>query len=79
MGGRLEYLLIPLVFGLGSALVTMVGMNVGAGQLARAQRIAWVGAAMAGAVTGGIGLAATSSLGGGSRTGLRGRVACSSS
>jgi MATE family, multidrug efflux pump len=58
MGARLEYLLIPLVFGLGSALVTMVGTNVGAGQLARAQRIAWVGAAMAGALTGGIGLAA---------------------
>ncbi len=58
MGARLEYLLIPLAFGLGSALVTMVGTNVGAGQLARAQRIAWVGAAMAGAVTGGIGLAA---------------------
>jgi putative MATE family efflux protein len=58
MGARLEYLLIPLVFGLGSALVTMVGTNVGAGQLARAQRIAWVGAALAGAVTGGIGFAA---------------------
>jgi putative MATE family efflux protein len=58
MGARLEYLQIPLVFGLGSALVTMVGTNVGAGQVARAQRIAWLGAAMAGAVTGGIGLAA---------------------
>src|SRR5438093_1348442 len=39
-GARLEYLQIPLVFGLGSALVTMVGTNVGAGQLARARRIA---------------------------------------
>ena len=58
MGARLEYLQIPLVFGLGSALVTMVGTNVGAGQLARAQRVAWVGAAMAGAATGAIGLAA---------------------
>ena len=58
MGARLEYLLIPLVFGLGSALVTMVGTNVGAGQVGRAQRIAWVGAAMAGGVTGSIGLAA---------------------
>jgi len=27
MGARLEYLQIPLVFGLGSALVTMVGTN----------------------------------------------------
>src|SRR2546428_2591044 len=45
-GARLEYLQIPLVFGLGSALVTMVGTNVGAGQLARARRIALVGGAL---------------------------------
>src|SRR2546428_816081 len=50
-GARLEYLQIPLVFGLGSALVTMVGTNVGAGQLARARRIALVGGAMAFALT----------------------------
>jgi len=37
MGVRLEYLLIPLVFGFGSALVTMVGTNFGAGQGARRQ------------------------------------------
>jgi Na+-driven multidrug efflux pump len=43
MGARLEYLQIPLVFGFGGALVTMVGTNVGAGQLARAERVAWVG------------------------------------
>ena len=57
-GARLEYLQIPLVFGLGSALVTMVGTNVGAGQLARARRIALVGGAMAFALTETIGLAA---------------------
>jgi putative MATE family efflux protein len=56
MGARLEYLQIPLVFGLGAALVTMVGTNVGAGQLARAQRVAWVGAGLAAAVTGSVGL-----------------------
>src|SRR3989475_217415 len=38
-GARLEYLQIPLVFGLGSALVTMVGTNVGAGQLALAAAV----------------------------------------
>ena len=58
MGTRLEYLQIPLVFGFGSALVTMVGTNVGAGQRARAERAAWVGAGMAAAVTGSIGLGA---------------------
>src|SRR5262249_45928237 len=44
MGARLEYLQIPLVFGMGSALVAMVGTNVGAGQIARAERVAWTGA-----------------------------------
>lgn len=58
LGARLEYLQIPLVFGFGSALVTMVGTNMGAGRLARAQRVAWVGAGLAAAVTGSIGLLA---------------------
>jgi putative MATE family efflux protein len=58
LAGRLEYLLIPLVFGLGSALVTMVGINVGAGQIARARRIAWTGALLAGGMTGSTGLLA---------------------
>jgi putative MATE family efflux protein len=56
IGVRLEYLQIPIVFGFGSALVTMVGTNVGAGDMARAQRITWVGAGLATAVTGSIGL-----------------------
>jgi Na+-driven multidrug efflux pump len=58
MGARLEYIQIPLVFGLGSALVAMVGTNVGAGQLARAERIAWTGAGLAAGVTTSIGLVA---------------------
>jgi putative MATE family efflux protein len=58
MGARLEYLQIPIVFGLGSGLVTMVGTSVGAGDRARALRVAWVGAAMAAAITGTIGILA---------------------
>jgi Na+-driven multidrug efflux pump len=58
LGARLEYLQIPIVFGFGSALVAMVGTNVGAGRLARAERIAWTGAAMAAGVTEAIGLTA---------------------
>src|SRR5499425_1501776 len=58
MGVRLEYLLIPLVFGFGSALVTMVGTNFGAGQRARARRVAWTGALLAAGATEAIGLAA---------------------
>jgi putative MATE family efflux protein len=56
MGARLEYLQIPLVFGMGSALVTMVGTNFGAGRRGRAERVAWVGAGVAAAVTGAVGL-----------------------
>ena len=58
MGVRLEYLQIPIVFGFGSALVTMVGTNVGAGRHERAKRVAWTGALMAAVVTETIGLAA---------------------
>jgi putative MATE family efflux protein len=56
IGARLEYLQIPLVFGFGSALVTMVGTNIGAGRLTRARHVAWTGAGLAAAVTGSIGL-----------------------
>lgn len=57
-GARLEYLLIPLVFGLGAPLVALVGTNIGAGQPDRALRIALTGGAMAFALTEAIGLAA---------------------
>jgi Na+-driven multidrug efflux pump len=57
-GARLEYLLVPLVFGLGAPLVAMVGTNIGARQAERALRIAFVGGALAFAVTEAIGLAA---------------------
>jgi putative MATE family efflux protein len=57
-GSRLEYLLIPLVFGLGGPLVAMVGTNIGAGRRDRASRVAWIGAAIAAAICEIIGLAA---------------------
>jgi len=57
-GARPEYLLVPLVFGLGGPLVAMVGTNIGAGQRARALRAAWTGAMLAFALTEAIGLAA---------------------
>ncbi len=58
VGSRLEYLLIPLVFGLGGPLVAMVGTNIGAGRRDRALRVAWIGAAIAAALCEIIGLAA---------------------
>jgi putative MATE family efflux protein len=57
-GARLEYLLIPLVFGLGAPMVTLVGTNIGAGQQRRALRIALTGGALAFIVTEAIGIAA---------------------
>jgi putative MATE family efflux protein len=56
-GARLEYLLIPLVFGLGAPLVAMVGTNIGAGQRDRALRIGLAGGAIAFVLTEAIGVA----------------------
>ena len=53
---RLEYLLVPLVFGLGAPLVAMVGTCIGAGQRERALRATWIGAAIGFAMTEAIGL-----------------------
>ena len=47
IASRLDYLLIPPLFGLGTAVVTMVGASIGAGARARARRIAWTGAVLA--------------------------------
>jgi MATE family, multidrug efflux pump len=57
-GNRLEYLLVPLVFGLGAPLVALVGTNIGAGRRARALRVALTGAALAFCLTEAIGIAA---------------------
>jgi len=55
---RLEYLLVPLVFGLGAPLLAMVGTCIGAGQRDRALRATWIGAALAFGMTSAIGLGA---------------------
>ncbi len=57
-GARLEYLLVPMVFGLGAPLVALVGTNLGAGQRARALRIAAMGAGVAFVLCEAIGLLA---------------------
>ena len=44
--GRLEYLLIPLVFGVGSALVPLVAASDGAGDFDRVRRLTRAGAAL---------------------------------
>ncbi len=37
IASRLDYVMIPLLFGLCTAVLTMVGVNIGAGQIARAR------------------------------------------
>ena len=58
IASRLDYVLVPLLFGIGTAVLTMVGTNVGAGKTERARRIAWIGAAAGFLLTGTIGVAA---------------------
>jgi len=56
IGSRLEYMLIPISFGIGATLTALVGTNIGARQYTRAQRLAWTGAAMAGGIAAVIGI-----------------------
>jgi putative MATE family efflux protein len=59
ISARMEFLMVPLAFGVGSALTALVGRAVGAGDWALARRTAWTGALLAFAVTGAVGLAVT--------------------
>src|SRR6266446_583097 len=56
MGVRLEYIMQPIAFGFGTAIVAMVGTNWGAQQYRRAREIAWTGATTVAVVCGTIGL-----------------------
>jgi Na+-driven multidrug efflux pump len=56
MGARLEYIMQPIAFGFGTAIVAMVGTNWGAKQYARARRIAWTGTATIAVLCGALGL-----------------------
>ncbi|MGV0036572.1 MAG: MATE family efflux transporter [Candidatus Azotimanducaceae bacterium WSBS_2022_MAG_OTU7] len=47
IGSRIEFLIIPLVFGLGVSMNALIGVNLGAGQVERAVQIGWVGAGVA--------------------------------
>lgn len=57
VAARLEYILVPIAFGFGTALTAMVATNMGAGQAERAVRVAWAGGAVVAAITGAIGVA----------------------
>ena len=55
IGARLEYMIAPVAFGIGSGLTTMVGVAAGAGAWQRAMRVAWIGGLTAFAAIGLIG------------------------
>lgn len=56
IGARLEFLLIPIAFGVGVATVPMVGMAIGRRDISRARRVAWTGGALSAGAIGLIGL-----------------------
>lgn len=56
IGARLEFLLVPVAFAIGVASVPMVGMAIGAGQVARARRAAWCACALAAGLLGMLGV-----------------------
>jgi Na+-driven multidrug efflux pump len=59
-GSRLEFLLVPLAYGIGGPVGIVISANLGAGQIERAVKASWVGVLMASALTELIGLAAAS-------------------
>ena len=58
VAARLEYIMVPIAFGFGTALTTLVATNMGAGQHERALRATWTGGGVVAAITGAIGIVA---------------------
>lgn len=56
IGSRLEFLMIPLIFGIGATCITMIGVHFGAGEIDRGHRIGWTGGLASAAIAGTIGL-----------------------
>jgi putative MATE family efflux protein len=57
-GARLEFLLVPLSYGIGGPAGIMIGTNIGAGQRERALTVGWTAVLLAGLTAETIGLAA---------------------
>jgi len=58
VAARLEYIMVPIAFGFGTALTALVATNMGAGQSERALRATWTGGGVVTAITGAIGATA---------------------
>lgn len=59
IGARLELLMVPVVFGVGGALIALTGAYVGAGRRDEAIRIAWKGAGLIALLVGAAGVLLT--------------------
>ena len=57
-GSRLEFLLVPLAYGVGGPVGILISANLGAGRIERAVKASWIGLLMACAITEAVGLAA---------------------
>jgi putative MATE family efflux protein len=57
VGVRLEFMLVPLAFGIGSGLTTLVGVAAGANDWKRAVHVAWIGGLVAAGSIGTLGWA----------------------
>jgi putative MATE family efflux protein len=55
VGSRLDFLIIPMVFGFGSAATAMVGVHFGANEIRRAHQAGWTAAAYSAALSGLVG------------------------
>ena len=51
IGSRVEFLMIPLIFGIGTAMTSIVGANIGASNIERAERVGIYGGSTAGVVS----------------------------
>ncbi|WP_295995547.1 MATE family efflux transporter [Rugamonas sp.] len=58
IASRLDMLLVPVMFGFGTAAITLVGTSLGAGNVPRARRIAWTNALFVAALAEIVGLTA---------------------
>ena len=56
IGSRVEFLMIPLIFGIGTAMTSIVGANIGAHNIERAETVGIYGGSLAGIVSIFIGL-----------------------
>ncbi|MCR9213219.1 MAG: MATE family efflux transporter [Proteobacteria bacterium] len=57
VAARIEFLLIPIVFGIGAAMLSLVGASMGSGNVDRAHKVGWTGGLFAAFFAGLIGSA----------------------